>query len=309
MAPSSKHRSTKPQSPQKPASTHPEVIDPRWVVKALGIVVAIAALCGYLTLCGLFYYGQWQFAFTPSHAVSHTPADVQLGFDPIRFGADASGQPQLDGWWIPADVSMDPTVLLLHAGTGTISDALPEARMLHDARLNVLLFDYRGAGKSAGQHPTETSAEADTDAALSYLTGSMHIPAKNILVFGEGIGASLAARLCEEHHELPGIILQNADGDLLQRVKQDSRAPMVPVGLLFHENFPLAARLHTLATPKLLITTSASKAPPLNFQEAADPKMTVEIQSSSDTAALHASLRRFLDTYVARPVPVLTTTH
>ena len=302
MAPSSKHKSS-----QKPASTHPEIIDPRWVLKALVGVVLVAALCGYLTLCGLFYYGQWQFALTPSHTVAHTPTDVQLGFDPVRFGADARGQPQLDGWWIPADLSTDPTILLLHTGTGSISDALPEARTLHDARLNVLLFDYRGFGRSGGPHPTEGSVEADAETALNYLTASRHIPTKNILVYGEGVGASVAVLLCEHHHDLAGIILQNADGDLLQRVKTDSRAPMVPVGMLFHEDFPLAARLHTLATPKLLITTTGNKTPPLNFQKAADPKMTVELQSSNDTAALHASLRRFLDTYVAQPVLVLTT--
>lgn len=304
MAPSSKQRSSR-----EPASGHPETIDPRWVLKALAVVVAAAAVCGYLTLCGLFYYGQWQFALTPSHTVARTPADVQLGFDPVRFGSDASGQPQLDGWWIPADLSTDPTVLVLHGGTGSLSDALPDARVLHDARLNVFLFDYRGFGRSGGPHPTEMTVEADAETALTWLTNSRRIPAKNILVFGEGIGASVAAMLCDEHRDLGGLVLQNADGDLLERVKADSRAPMVPVGMLFHEDFPLASRLHALATPKLLITTNGSKTPPLNFKEAADPKMTVELQSPNDTAALHDSLRRFLDTYFAQPVPVITPAH
>lgn len=300
-----------PPIPKRPVSrsphpaAQPEVVDPRWILQTIAALVLLAAVFGYITVCAVFYYAQWQLVLTPSHTVSRTPSDAGLTFSPVRFGPASSGQPQLDGWWVPADLPTDPTVLLLHAGTGSISDALPQARALHDARLNVLLFDYRGFGRSDGKHPSEALMEEDSEAALTYLTGMRHTAPAKILVYGTGVGGSLAARLCRQHKDIAGIILENVDGDFESRVRKDSRARMVPVGMLFHEQFPLAERLHTLATPKLLISYTDSETPPVDFARAADPKMTVEIASTNNTDALHSSLRRFLDTYISQPPPLL----
>jgi pimeloyl-ACP methyl ester carboxylesterase len=304
----------KQRNPQKhtariPAHTSsPEVVDPVWILKALGVVVVAAAVCGYATLCGLFYYGQWQLLLQPSHDVLKTPAAEGLQFEPVRFGPDGSGQPQLDGWWIPADLPSDPTVLMLHGGSGSMSDALQQAHALHDARLNVLLFDYRGFGHSGSQHPTEILMEQDSDSAWTYLTQFRHIPASGILVYGNGSGASLAARLCEEHHDLAAMILESADGDFTSRVQRDARSRMVPVSLLFHEQFPLADRLHTLPTPKLLLSDTNTNTPPNPYEQAADPKTTVELKPG-DTQSLHESLRRFLDSYITHPPQPLTPNH
>jgi pimeloyl-ACP methyl ester carboxylesterase len=305
--PSAPKRSSSPRPAPSPSS--PEVVDPVWVAKALGITVVVAAVCGYITLCGLFYLGQWQLALSPSRSVTHTPSDIHLAFNEVHFGTDASGQPQLHGWWIPADLPSDPTVLMLHAGNGSISDALPQARALHDARLNVLLFDYRGFGQSKGQHPTQALMQQDSEAAFSYLTTMRQIAPASIIVYGEGVGASLAAKLCGEHREISAIILNNPDGDLTSRARSDSRARMAPVGLLFHEDFPLAAPLHTLATAKLLIIHADSKVQTANLQQAAYPKMTVVRPGGNGDEALHESLRRFLDEYVAHSPQLLKPAH
>ena len=65
--------------------------------------------------------------------------------------------------------------------------------------------------------------------------------------------------------------------------------------LLFHEQFPLAAPLSTLKTPKLLITTDQSPNQDI-LRNAADPKMLVTL-GLMKTDDLHPYLRRFLDTY------------
>lgn len=296
-------KSTKHRPQAAPAA---EIVDPIWLLKSGAAVFALALLCTYITLCVFFARGQWQLVLTPSRTVAHTPAEFGLASTPIRFGPDETGQPQLDGWWFPADLPSDPTVLMLHDGAGSLADALPQAKALHDVRLNVLLFDYRGFGRSGGQHPTEALMEADSGSALAYLTDQRHIAPANILIYGKGVGASLAARLCDQHHELPALILESPDGDFMQRARQDPRARMVPVRLLFHETFPLADRLHTLATPKLLIAWTDSKTPPQIFQNAASPKMSVELAPNSGPQKLHEALRRFLDTYVAHPPPALT---
>jgi pimeloyl-ACP methyl ester carboxylesterase len=251
------------------------------------------------TLCLLWYQGQWQLVLHPSRKVAATPASVGLKFTELHFADDATGQPQLDGWVIPASgetlTPSVPTALVLHSGDGNIADALPRALALHNAGLNVLLFDYRGYGRSVGAHPTESSMQQDAEAVLAFLTSTQHIPAQQIILYGQGIGASLAVQLAANHREIPALILDAPDGDLTNRVVHDAHSFLVPARLLFHEDFPLAAPLHTLPTPKLLITYVNSTPAPL--ANAANPKVTLELPSPNDPKLIPA-IQRFLDQYL-----------
>ena len=287
-----------------PKTAPPETVDPRWLLKAGGAVLALGILCAYISVCALFYFQQWQFVLRPSHNITQTPAAQGLRFEPVRFGDDAAGQPQLSGWWMPSDLASDPTVLMLHGQDGSMSDAVKSAKALHDARLNVLVFDYRGYGQSGGDHPTAQKMAADARSALAYLTGARSIPSASVIVYGSQLGASLAVGLCVQHAELPALILESADGDTETRVLREERSRIVPLRLFFHERFPLADPLHTLRTPKLLISATGGHAP-VDAQRAADPKLTAELPPNSDTRPVTAVLRRFLDTYVVQPPPVL----
>lgn len=284
-------------------SSTPELIDPRWIVKALGIVLSAALVLAWGTLCLLWYQGQWQLVLHPSRTVAATPAVLGLNFTEVHFADDATGQPQLNGWLIRSETTSAPTALILHGADGSIgsrssdSDALPRALTLHNAHLNVLLFDYRGYGRSAGQHPTQATMQQDAEGALKFLVSTQHIAPQNIIVYGQGIGASLAANLAAQHHEIAALILDAPDGDLTERVVHDPHSSLVPARLLFHEDFPLAAPLRTLKTPKLLITYTKGGHPPAALANAADPKVTVELPSPDDPALL-AALQRFLDQYV-----------
>lgn len=271
------------------------MIDPRWLLKALGIVLAVALLFAWATLSLLYYQGQWQLVLHPSRTVATTPASLGLNFTELRFADDVTGTPQLHGWLIPSGNTAAPTALILHSADGSIADALPRALTLHNAGLNVLLFDYRGYGKSVGQHPTEVTMQQDADAALTFLTSTQHIAPQNIILYGHGIGASLAVALAAQNHDIPAIILDAPDGDLAGRVIHDPHSSLVPAGLLFHETFPLAEPLRTLTTPKLLISYAGSA--PSALANAADPKVTAELPSPNDPA-LARTIQSFLDLYV-----------
>ena len=283
-----------PHSPQAPQKF--ELVDPRWIVTALAAAVGAAFMLAYLTVCIVFYRTQWQLVLTPSRTVKSTPAALGMSFTEVHFGVDASGQPQLQGWWIPGDSASDPTVLMLHGGSGSMSDALSDARMLRDSHLGVLLFDYRGFGSSGGQHPTEPLMQADAEAAYRYVTELRGSPPGSTLLYGEGVGASLAVRLCVQHPQVAALILQSAQGDLEPRIRAEVRSRLIPVALLFNQDFALVAPLSSLTTPKLLISIGGSTAP-VALQRAADPKMLVELPAG-DPAVLAESLRRFLLSYV-----------
>jgi hypothetical protein len=302
-SPQSQRNSAAPrQASGSQRSAPPELIDPRWILKALALVFAVALLLAWGTLCLLYYQGQWQLVLHPSRTVATTPASLGLKFTELHFADDATGHPQLDGWLIPASSApatpSAPTALFLHSSEGSIADALPQALTLHNAHLNVLLFDYRGYGHSTGRRPTEGSMQQDAEAALTYLVSTQHVPSQSIILYGNGVGASLAVQLAANHHDVPAVILDDPDGDLLNRAAHDPRSNLVPARLLFHETFPLAEPLRTLTTPKLLISYTSST--PAALANAADPKVTVELPSANDPKLLSA-IQGFLDLYLHNP--------
>ena len=284
--------------------TPPEVVSPAWLVRAFLVVVVIALLCGYLTFCLLFSNGQWQLVLHPSRAGAPPQQVGGAPVQPVRFGADASGQPQLAGIWIPADPAgryRHLTVLYLADGDGSLQGAGTRLADLRELGINVLAFDYRGYGASAPGHPSEARMEADAETAFNYLLSSRHVAADHIIAYGSGVGGFLAARLAAQHSAIPALVIDRPRYDIEQTVRKDARVRLLPVHLLFNQSFPIQPMLQSLRTPKLIISRAAVEAS--EVQTAADPKLTVALPpGSSNTEMLHA-LGRFLDQY-APPTPM-----
>ena len=291
------------------ANTPLEVVDPRWLGKALALCLGAALLCAYLTACLLFYQGLWQLVLHPSHTVERTLANVGIAFTPVRFGDFDTGQPHLTGWWIPAQSvprtdlaphSANFTVLYLHGGSGSLSDTLPALALLHRTGFNIFAIDYRGFGGSdTSVHPDAERMQQDAEAALDYLVTTQHTSQSSIIPMGTGLGASLGVQLARAHSELPGIILDNPDPDPAgTAAAQSSR--LIPVRLLFGSRFAIAAPLAKLSTPKLLFAggSNVSSADESRIEtlylNAASPKYTVVLPPNSTDAAREGAIDRFL---------------
>jgi uncharacterized protein len=296
----------KPSKHTPPISAPPEVVSPIWLVKAIAVTIVAALFCGYLTFCLLFYQGQWQLVLHPARTSAAPVSIAGAPYQVIHFGPDESATPQLTGWWIPASAGAryaNTTILFLPSGDGSLADSTPTLASLHNIGLNVFAFDYRGYGQSAATRPSQRNMAHDADSAWQYLTNSRAIPEQQIVPYGTGVGASLATQLAVDHSKIPALILDAPHADLLELAQHDTRSRLIPLSLLFHENFPLAKPLSTLKTPKLLLarTTAADQ----SYRTAADPKLTVEFSISSDPLN-NQSLARFLDQYLPpAPAPQL----
>jgi pimeloyl-ACP methyl ester carboxylesterase len=288
----------KPSKHTPPTSAPPEVVNPLWLVKAIVVTIVAALFCGYLTFCLLFYQGQWQLVLHPTRTSTAPTSIAGIPYQLIRFGPDESATPQLIGWWIPSTPDAryaHTTILFLPGGDGSLADSIPTLAALHNIGLNVFAFDYRGYGQSSSTHPSQQNMIHDADSAWQYLTNSRAIPEQQIVPYGTGIGASLATQLAASHTAIPALILDAPHADLLEAAQGDPRSRLIPLGLLFHEHFPLIAPLSTLKTPKLLLSRSTSSDPA--FHTAADPRLTVELPTPSDPL-YSQSLTRFLDQYL-----------
>jgi pimeloyl-ACP methyl ester carboxylesterase len=276
-----------------------EFISGKWLLSALAIVLGAAVICAYVTLCLLFYQGSWQLTFHPSRTVSTMPS---IPYQEIQFDYTETGKPQLTGWWIPAQAGAHyagNTILFLHDGRGSLSDTVTQLQDLHNLGINVFAFDYRGFGKSADLHPSEISLNQDADAALNYITGTRHFPARSILLYGSGLGAPLAASTATRHPETAALILENISPNAVTLFAADARTKILPVRLLTSDRFDTTETLKTLHTPKLFLDGDSGAQTHDAYSIANAPKQFSQI-GPQDTTKYLETMRRFLN-QVTRP--------
>jgi pimeloyl-ACP methyl ester carboxylesterase len=265
---------TPPPGWKDPLAQQQPLVSGRWLFSAIFMVVGFAAVFAYLTLCLLFYQGQWQVVFHPSRTVAATPESVGLKYDDVRFDYTGTGLPQLAGWWIPAETDhAAQTLLFLHDGRGSLADTVPQLRILHSLGINLFAFDYRGFGKSSNDHPSETRVYEDADAAWAYLTDIRHVDPKSITLYGAGLGATIAAESALRHRESGGLILENPAPPALTLIEADARTNLLPTRWLFRDRFELAPKLKALgvelspATDQIVSTGKLASSPIVFRQE------------------------------------------
>lgn len=98
----------------------------------------------------------------------------------------------LHGWFLPATGQADgprPAILVTHGNAGNVSSHLPFVEFLPEAGFHVLLFDYRGYGKSDRGRLQRDALLVDTRAALDALAVREDVDASRIGLYAQSIGA------------------------------------------------------------------------------------------------------------------------
>lgn len=283
-----------PLRPQNP------LVSRSWLAGAAAFVIVGAVLLGYACYLLLFWQGQWQLIFHPSHAVTATPQSRGLVYDDVRFDATDTGELQLNGWWVPAakDAAFSRlTVLYLHGARGSLSDTLPELEALHAAGVNVFAFDQRGYGRSVWATPSEERWQQDADAAFQYLTETRHLDPHGVVLCGSGFGAAVAAETARRHPLVPAIILIDTRPPSIALLRSDPRSRFVPLGILARDRLNPGPALAVSSTRKLFVIPAGTPEPPPYVEEAAPPKGVVRSHAPADILAdsvVAAALQHFL---------------
>lgn len=272
-----------PMRPQNP------LVARRWILSSVGLMIGAALLAVYCTLALLFWQGQWQLIFHPSHVVDHTPASSGVDYADVRFGATETGQPRLTGWWVPAAAAgSHATVLYLHEAHGSLADALPDVLALHALGANVLAFDPRGFGNSAWAKPSERHWDEDATAALSYATSVLHAEMSHVVPVGRGLGATVAATLTLEHPEIRGVAMIDLRPPTLALLEAPRWTHILPVRLLARDRFDVETALHSITASKLFLMPADADLP--IWVTSALPPVTIvssiQLGDNKTTAAL-----------------------
>jgi hypothetical protein len=267
----------------------------RWLLGGVGIMVLASLAAIYFAIALLFWQGQWQLIFHPSHIVDKTPASVGIGFEDVRFDATETGQTRLNGWWIPADPRLPHSpaaILYLHEARGSLSDALPDLAALHALGYDVFAFDPRGFGKSKWVRPSEHSWIQDSEAALYYLASVRHIGPSHLVLVGRGLGATIGAGLTTRRRDLSSLVMIDPQLPTLHLLEAPHWTHILPVRLLAHDHFDPKRAMSSSALDKLFLLAPDGTAPAY-VAKAAPPATTVH-GTALDSAEATSALRQFL---------------
>jgi fermentation-respiration switch protein FrsA (DUF1100 family) len=104
----------------------------------------------------------------------------------------ADGQ-RVHGWFMHAQAQPAiATVLYCHGNATNLVDAVWVARTLSERHLDVMIFDYRGYGRSQGKLTDEWGLYADTDAVYNYLVNQRGVRPERLVIYGESLGTTAA---------------------------------------------------------------------------------------------------------------------
>lgn len=171
-----------------------------------------------------------------------TPKDYGLTFEEIEFFS-RKDQVKLSGWWIPAAFKQsNKTVITAHGYMNERAmegiDGLQLAKALSKQGYNVLMFDFRNAGKSKGRTTGLGYFEKhDLYAAIEYSIQKKK--QKKLALLGWSMGASTALIVGCEHPSVSAIIADSPFSDLEAFLKENlsywSKLPKKPfTPLIYH---------------------------------------------------------------------------
>ena len=158
----------------------------------VGILAVVAVLLLINLLCMYFLQPRITFPRPPVY-LQKPQALTAAGGESLWL--DAAGD-RVEAWLLPATSTQGPAPLLIHAhGNGELIDYWAEEfSTLRDAGIHVLLVEFPGYGRSAGD-PSEASVTAAFVAAYDRAITDPRVDARRIVGHGRSLGGGAIGRL------------------------------------------------------------------------------------------------------------------
>jgi len=194
-----------------------------------------------------------------------------LKFEDAEFTADDGTQ--LHGWFLPAD-EPQAVILFCHGNAGNLTHRVDVMEELpRHTNASLLLFDYRGYGKSQGS-PDEAGVLADARAARAWLAKRTGVAEQDIVLWGESIGGAVAVDLAAKDGAR-GLILEDAFTSLPDVAAY--HYPLLPVRWLMRGKLNSLANIGSYRGPLLMAHGDADSIIPYTlgqrlFAAANEPK-------------------------------------
>ena len=246
------------------------------MVNILKFVMIAAAV--YVAICATVYFMQSSLIFYPNipgRTIIATPENINLSYQDVSFYTEDNIK--LHAWFIP-NKKAKATLLFFHGNAGNISHRLDSIKIFHDLGLNVLIVDYRGYGKSAGEI-TEKGFYRDAEAAWNHLVDVRDIGEENIIIFGRSLGASIASWLAS--NKSPAALIIESAFTSVPAMGQ-RLYPFLPVRWLSRFQFDTLQYIKNVSSPVMVAHSQSDEIIPYSesrkiFAVADEPKQFLEM--------------------------------
>lgn len=208
--------------------------------------------------------------YFPTAQLHETPRDAGLAFEELQI--ETQDGERLHGWWVPARrESSAGHILLFHGNAGNIGDRVAHAGLLAETGFDVLLFDYRGYGRSTGK-PSEQGTYVDARAARRAMAARERVDPAKVIYLGESLGAAVATELalCAPPRAL---ILQSGFTSLRDVARRHYPVPRAVIP----NAYPTIRRIGSVTAPVLVLHGDRDPVVPISqgrrlFDAAPEPR-------------------------------------
>lgn len=156
------------------------------------------------------------------------------------------------------------TVLWCHGNGGNITHRAEMAREFLRIGVDLMLFDYRGYGKSGGT-PSEEGLYRDAEAVYDFLVKDLGVMPGKVVIFGKSLGGAVAVDLASKKR-CAALILQSS----FTGAKDVASAmlPVFPVRWFMRSEFDAAGKIGKVMVPTLFIHSPADEVIPYRLGRA-----------------------------------------
>lgn len=253
-------------------------------LKKMLINLGIILFLTYSVILLIMYFKQDRMLYFPEREISRTPGDVNLGYSEISFRTKDGIN--ISGWYIPAE-NEKGILLFCHGNAGNISHRLDSIKIFNGLHLSVLIFDYRGYGKSEGK-PSEIGTYLDAEAAWDYLTDIKQKSPEKIIIFGRSLGGAVAAEIALRKNPA-GLIIESgftSVSDIGTKLY-----PWLPVRLISKFRYSTIDKIRLIKCRKLIIHSPEDEIIPFEhgrslYETASPPKEFLVIKGAHNEGFL-----------------------
>jgi fermentation-respiration switch protein FrsA (DUF1100 family) len=157
------------------------------------IIALVVAVFIWIVIAMIF---EEQFIFFPSKYPSGIYEDAKYIPRLRDCWITTEDSVRIHGWFAPAENAL-ATLVMAHGNAGNISHRIPIIRQLQSTGFNVLMFDYRGYGKSEGS-PDEEGIYKDGKAVLDYTLTLPEVNPKRIVLWGTSLGGAVVIEVATQ---------------------------------------------------------------------------------------------------------------
>lgn len=209
--------------------------------KALRFILII--FLSYVFFCILIFLFQKNLLFFPFKWVFIIPKVDNLTEVYIKTEDDV----KLNAWYL--DNKSDKTIIFFHGNWGNIFFNRERIKIFNELKINAIMPDYRGYGRSEGEILSEKDLYLDANATYKYIINKWTKP-ENIIIWGQSLWGAVAIDLAQNKN-IKALVVESTFYSVDDMAS--SQFPYLPVKLLLKFHFRNDEKIKNVHIPILVI--------------------------------------------------------